>query len=155
MMLTEFLSVLRLDDSEDPITGFLTHDWASVGGWSMFVALAILIVIGAFRETWIPGRRYRRLEQSAEKLSDANDELTKQNGQLITANEITKYFFQETVPKRRDNLEDTSPHQRGNTFGYDDTFPKVRPSSVQEQTAPRHALPASSEESAPNRWEPQ
>lgn len=84
----------------DPITALLTRDWAALGGWSLFVLLCIVIVIGAFRETWVPGARYRRLEESAIKISSANDELRKQNGQLITANEITKHFFEETTPKR-------------------------------------------------------
>lgn len=150
MILANILGVLRLDDTEDPITGFLTHDWASVGGWSLFVALAILIVIGAFRETWIPGRRYRRLEKAAERISDANDELTKQNGQLITANEITKHFFEETVPKRY-NLEDTVP--RGTTFGHEDSIPKTTLLQTVSQTKPRHALPSILEDIAPKRGE--
>ncbi len=86
--------------TEDPFTAFVTHDWAQFSGWSIAIGLMILIVIGSFREWWVPGRRYRRLEFSADRLSEANDNLTKQNGQLITANEITKHFFEETVPKR-------------------------------------------------------
>lgn len=86
--------------AEDPMTDLLQRDWAAVGGWSLFLSLCLLIVVGSFREWWVPGRRYRRLELSAEKTSDANDMLTKQNGQLIVANEITTHFFQETVPRR-------------------------------------------------------
>lgn len=89
-----------LVEAVDPLTAILTKDWVQVGGWSLLIGLCIFIVIGAFREWWVPGPRFRRLEITAEKLSDANDELTKQNGQLITANEITKHFFEETVPKR-------------------------------------------------------
>lgn len=84
----------------DPLTAVLTRDWAAVGGWSLFLGLCMLVVIGSFREWWVPGARYRRLELTAEKLGVANDLLTVQNGQLITANEITKHFFEETVPKR-------------------------------------------------------
>lgn len=86
----------------DPITALLTRDYAALGGWSLFIGLCLLIVIGSFREWWVPGARHRRLEIAAEKVSDANDELSKQNGQLITANEITKHFFEETAPKRGD-----------------------------------------------------
>lgn len=86
--------------TSDPITSFLTRDWAGLGGWSLFIFLVMFIVIGAFREWWVPGPRYRRMELAAEQASKANDELTKQNGQLITANEITKHFFEETAPKR-------------------------------------------------------
>lgn len=94
------LAIALTTEAADPITAFLTKDWAAVGGWSLFIGLALMIVVGSFRETWVPGARYRRLETAASKVSEANDELLKQNGQLITANEITKHFFEETVPKR-------------------------------------------------------
>lgn len=86
--------------NEDPLTDLLQRDWVSVGGWSLFLGLCLMITVGNFVELWVPGRRYRRLELAAQKLSDANEALTTQNGQLITANEITKHFFEETVPKR-------------------------------------------------------
>lgn len=89
-----------VEAAADPITALLTRDWAAAGGWSLFFSLCLLIVVGAFREWWVPGARHRRLEVAAEKASDAIDRLTTQNGQLITANEITKHFFEETVPKR-------------------------------------------------------
>lgn len=84
----------------DPITALLTRDWAALGGWSLFVMLCLFMVIGSIREWWVPGVRYRRLEESSIKMTDANTQLREQNGQLIKANEITKYFFEETVPKR-------------------------------------------------------
>lgn len=84
----------------DPFTAFLTRDWAALGGWSLFVALCLLIVVGSFREWWSPGARTRRLETALEKSSAALAEALAQNGQLITANEITKHFFEETAPKR-------------------------------------------------------
>ena len=87
----------------DPITALLTRDWASVGGWALFIGLALLIVIGSFSEKWVPGKRYRRLEDSATKAADSLAEAMKQNGQLITSNEITKHFFEETTPKRGDS----------------------------------------------------
>lgn len=88
----------------DPITAFMTRDWAAAGGWSLLIATWIAILMGAVLEKWVPGARYRRLEESSIKLANANDELLKQNGQLITGNEITKHFFQETIPKRGEQL---------------------------------------------------
>lgn len=96
----ESLDMFATSSDADPITAILTRDWAALGGWSLFVGLGLYIVIAFTREWLVPGARYRRLEEAAIKLSDANDNLTTQNGQLITANEITKHFFQETVPKR-------------------------------------------------------
>lgn len=87
-------------EAVDPLTAILTRDWAALGGWSLFVVLCIYMVVGSIREWWVPGARYRRLENSSVKMLDANIELSKQNGQLIQANEITKHFFEETVPKR-------------------------------------------------------
>jgi hypothetical protein len=84
----------------DLITAFLAKDWAIVGGWGLFISLVMFIVIGAFREWWVPGPRYRREEAIKQRALDIASEVTKQNGQLITANEITKHFFEETTPKR-------------------------------------------------------
>jgi len=84
----------------DPFTAFLTRDWAALGGWSLFVMLCVFIVIGAFREWWVPGGRYRRMETAAKVSADALTDAMRQNGQLITTNEITKHFFEETTPKR-------------------------------------------------------
>lgn len=95
-----FIAAITLTEAVDPITAILTRDYAAIGGWSLFIGLCITIVIGAFREWWVPGVRHARVELAAQKLSEANDELTKQNGQLITSNEIVKHFFEETVPKR-------------------------------------------------------
>lgn len=89
-----------LTEAVDPITAIFSKDWASLGGWSLFVAMCIFMMVGAIREWWVPGPRYRRLEESSIKMSDANIELSKQNGQLIQANEISKHFFEETVPRR-------------------------------------------------------
>lgn len=97
-MLANALSYVAI--ASDPISEFLNHDWAGVSGWSLFVGLGMLILVGSFRELWVPGARYRRLEATAAKQAEAIDELLKQNGQLITSNQITKHFFEETVPKR-------------------------------------------------------
>lgn len=94
------IRLLAVAEGADPITAILTRDWAALGGWSLFISLCVFIVLGSFREWWVPGNRYKRLEVSSNELIEANKELRTQNGQLITANEITKHFFEETVPKR-------------------------------------------------------
>lgn len=99
-MYATLMLALTVATEVDPITAILTRDWAAFGGWSLFIGLCITIVFGYMREWVVPGARYRRLEISSEKMVTANDELRKQNGQLITANEITKHFFEETTPKR-------------------------------------------------------
>ena len=92
--------LLTTTSGGDPITAFLTRDWAALGGWSLLIGTWATILMGALREWWVPGARYRRLEDSSIKMTDANTELRQQNSQLITANEITRHFFEETVPKR-------------------------------------------------------
>lgn len=103
-----FLTPVIVTGEVDPLTAVLTRDWAAVGGWSLFLGLCILIVLGAFREWWVPGSRYTRLESSASKLLESNNLLTTQNGQLIVANEITTHFFKETIPKRGEATNDDS-----------------------------------------------
>jgi hypothetical protein len=93
----------------DPITDLLNRDWAAVGGWALFLGLVLFFVIGAFREWWVPGPRHRRTEQLLERALDQNGKLATQNSDLISANEITKRFFEETAPRRvttRDNERD-------------------------------------------------
>lgn len=101
------LSTMLLSGADDPISAIIARDWASVGGWSLFLGLSLFIVLGSFREWWVPGTRYKRMEDAADKVSTANDELLKQNSQLITANEITKHFFEETTPRRGETKRDT------------------------------------------------
>ena len=60
----------------DPITAFLTRDWAALGGWSLFVMLGLYMVIGLSREWFVPGARYRRLEEASIKLAEGYDVLT-------------------------------------------------------------------------------
>jgi len=85
----------------DPITDILARDWASVGGWALFLGLVILIVTGAFREWWVPGARSRRTEEALKHSLELNRDQSGQIDKLITANEITKHFFEETTPHRR------------------------------------------------------
>lgn len=87
-------------EGSDPISALLNRDWASLGGWSLFVSLCMLIVLGAFREWWVPGARHRRVEEAAAKQSETLASTVEALKQQTTANEITKHFFEETVPKR-------------------------------------------------------
>lgn len=100
MFAAALVKLTAVTEGSDPITAFLTRDWAALGGWSLFVMLGMYIIVGSIREWWVPGARYRRLEESSIKMTDANTELRQQNGQLITSNEIVRHFFEETVPKR-------------------------------------------------------
>ena len=100
LLLSEPISVPTAADETDPFTAILTRDWASVGGWSLFVGLCLLIVLGAFREWWVPGCRYRRLEDAAEKQSETLNTTATALEKQVVANEITKHFFEETIPKR-------------------------------------------------------
>ena len=105
------------EESPDLINAILSRDWAAVGGWSLFISLVIVIVWFVPRafinEKLVSGQAYRRQVDANIKLMAANEALTTQNSQLITANEITKHFFQETVPRRGEvNEWDTSPSER-------------------------------------------
>lgn len=84
----------------DPITALVDHDWAALGGWSLFIGLVLTLIVSLFRETIVPGKRVARLEAALEKQAELITSLTAQNGQLIDANEITKHFFEETGPRR-------------------------------------------------------
>lgn len=78
---------------EDPITAILTRDWAALGGWSLFIGIVLLIVIGSFKGWWVPGWMYKAQADILEKAMDQNRTL------LVTA-DITKHFFESTAPKR-------------------------------------------------------
>lgn len=87
-------------DSVDPITALITRDYAAFGGWSLFIGLCLFVVIGSFREWWVPGARYRRLEDSAAKNSEALVNTSSALEKQVQANEITKYFFEQTIPNK-------------------------------------------------------
>ena len=120
MSVMSFMASMLLvsqEDAPDLISAILARDWAAVGGWSLFVTLVLAIVFYVPRafinEKVVPGAQHRRMVEANLKLSAAVDALTTQNGQLITANEITKHFFQETTPRRGEDREwDTSPADR-------------------------------------------
>lgn len=104
-MTAMFMTPMTIATESDPITALLTRDWAALGGWSLFVAISLFIVIGSFREWWVPGPRHRRVENAAAEQSKtlaSTVELLKEQTQ---ANEITKHFFEKTVPKRGEPQE--------------------------------------------------
>lgn len=81
--------------------GFFSTNWDRIGGWTLFIGLCLLIVVGAFREWWVPGARYRRLETSSQAQSETLATTVGLLEKQTTANEITKHFFEETTPKRK------------------------------------------------------
>ena len=83
----------RLSDAIDPVTAVLTKDYASLGGWSLFIGLVILIVVGVFRGWWVPGWMYR---DQAETLNEAMS----QNKELLASAIVAKHFFETTAAKR-------------------------------------------------------
>ena len=101
MLVMLMSSAVAASTGVDPITAILTRDWAALGGWSLFFGLCLLIVVGAFREWWVPGARYKRLETSSQAQSVTLATTVGLLEKQTTANEITKHFFEETTPKRR------------------------------------------------------
>ncbi len=101
-MISATLATLSVAEGGDPVSAFLNRDWAAVTGWGLFFMLVVFITIGQFREWWVPGPRYRRLEEAATKQSDTLALTAKTLDEQVRANEITKHFFEETAPRRRD-----------------------------------------------------
>lgn len=98
-----------LAEASDPITAFMTRDWAALGGWSLFLGFCIFAVTGAVREWWVPGARYRRLEEASKQLAEANAALIKQNDTLLKGADLTQYFFQEVLPRKGARDHDVDP----------------------------------------------
>lgn len=88
-------ALLQVAEPADPITAILTRDWAALGGWSLFIGLVIVIVLGAFKGWWVPGWLYRTQAKTL-------DEAMAQNRTLLVTADITKHFFESTAPKRGD-----------------------------------------------------
>ena len=109
------------DESPDLFNAIIARDWGAGGGWSLFIGLGLFIVWLVLSERLVPGKAHLRQIEANQKLLAANEALTTQNGQLITANEITKHFFQETAPKRGEVREwDTSPSEKTRSEGWAD-----------------------------------
>lgn len=98
-------TMLVVAATSDPITAFLTKDWASLGGWSLFILLCMTIVIGAFREWWVPGPRHRRVETAAAEQSKTLAVTAEALKEQTQANEIVKHFFEKTIPTRGESRE--------------------------------------------------
>lgn len=79
--------------------------FAQEGGWPAFGMLCLLIVVGAFAEWWVPGKRHRRVEESAIKQSETLSTTVALLKDQTFANEITKDFFLKTIPKRGEQVE--------------------------------------------------
>lgn len=101
-MRTDFIIVAsaHLVSASDPITSFMDHDWAAVGGWGLFLGLCLTIVYGSFRELWVPGARYKRLEEANKELTAALTLVTNQNSELIQSGRLSDYFFKEVLPNK-------------------------------------------------------
>lgn len=80
--------------------------FAQEGGWPAFGMLTLVIVIGAFAEWWVPGRRYRRVEEAAAAQSETLATTVTLLKDQTFANEITKDFFLKTIPKRGEQQND-------------------------------------------------
>lgn len=91
------------DSGTIPVPSFFNMDWDRIGGWSLFIGMCLFVVVGAFREWWVPGARYRRLEEAAKAQSETLSTTVNALDKQVTANEITKHFFEETTPKRREH----------------------------------------------------
>lgn len=83
-----------------PIPSFFGVQWDIIGGWALFLGMCLFIVVGAFREWWVPGARYRRLELASAKQADTLAATADALREQTQANEITKHFFEKTVPTR-------------------------------------------------------
>lgn len=78
----------------DPITDIFNHDWAAVGGWSLFIGLVLFNVIGIFRGWVVPGWMYRDQGKTL-------DQAMIQNRSLLAAADITAHFFKSQTEKPR------------------------------------------------------
>jgi hypothetical protein len=107
LIAASYLYMIAAESSVDgvPIPSFFGIQWDVIGGWSLFIGLCLLIVVGAFREWWVPGGRYRRLETSAAEQSKTLATTVDALREQTQANEITKHFFEKTVPKRGEPSE--------------------------------------------------
>lgn len=101
------LTISAVSALVDPLTAVLQGDWASATGWTLLFSTWGYIVIGAVREWWVPGARYRRTEAAALKQSETLSSTVQLLQLSTTANEITKHFFEKTVPKRGEVSDET------------------------------------------------
>lgn len=82
----------------DPITAILSGQWATVTGWSLWIGTVVVIVSALLTDRLWSGKRGRALQATVDKQQVTIADLTSQNGQLIANNELTKHWFEVTLP---------------------------------------------------------
>lgn len=84
----------------DPITAILSGQWATVTGWTLWIGtLAVLFSFFLTDRIW-SGKRGRAVQTQLDKALDTTRELVVQNTTLLQNNELTKYWFENTLPAR-------------------------------------------------------
>lgn len=91
----------------DPLVAILGGNWGTIGGWGLFIGLTVIIVVGSFKEWWVPGNRYRSTERLLSKSVQLNSDLSDQNRQLLVSNQLTAEFFRKTAPQIGAGVRDT------------------------------------------------
>lgn len=111
-MLPVALALLAMATDTTPVAdsgfswpGFFSTNWDRIGGWSLFIGMCIFITVGNILEWWVPGRRYRRLEATAAQQSETLATTVEALKEQTQANEITKHFFEKTIPTRGEPKE--------------------------------------------------
>lgn len=97
----------------DPLVAILGANWGNLTGWGVALTLATIIVVGALKETWVPGKRFRAIERLLGKSVALNKDLSDQNGKLLVSNQLTADFFRKTTPVRPTNLSLESDEDDG------------------------------------------
>jgi hypothetical protein len=101
----ETIFKLAMKTDSDPITDIFNHDWAAVGGWSLFLALVILVLIAFFSGRIVPGWMYREQGRTL-------DQAMEQNRKLLATADITKHFFESTAKKPSQRERAVRPNVR-------------------------------------------
>jgi hypothetical protein len=69
-----------------------------INGWAFGGGLALFIVVGAFREWWIPGPVHRRAVAAAKLTSDSLAKAVETIKKLVESQRIVDYFFENVLP---------------------------------------------------------
>jgi hypothetical protein len=83
----------------DPLSAIFAHDWATVGGWSLWIAETIILLTMVLTGRLRSNTEFKKLEKTVDTQRSALDTAQSQISQLIQANEIVKHFFQTWLPK--------------------------------------------------------
>lgn len=89
------------------------RDWGELSGWSLFIGLCLLIVIGVLTDRIWSGKRGRRAEEAAEKSSSALKVALDQNTKLIESQGFAEYVFKELLPSRKSPVRGTKIPREG------------------------------------------